>query len=126
MGLERHADFERIRAEFIKYYGSVQEGDREHQAWRKALGLDEDKSYGQSQERFSFVKPMLAKLREDQDNVYYRVLVGFPLKSMNDNLYTQGKLSAAAGGLVNAFDLNLNHSKNLQLKGCRYVAAKFL
>ena len=55
--LERHGDFERTRAEFIKYYGSVQEGDREYKAWRKALGLDEDKSYGQSQERFSFVKP---------------------------------------------------------------------
>jgi hypothetical protein len=68
---ERHSDFERVRAEFIKYYGSVQEGDREYQAWLKALGLDEDRSYGSSQERFSFVKPLLAKLRENHDNVSF-------------------------------------------------------
>ena len=124
--IERHSDFERIRNEFIKYYGSVKMGDDEYRAWLKALNLDEDKSYGSSQkEKFSFLKPMIAKLKEDKDNIYYRVLVGFPLTSMNDNLYTQSKLSAAAGGLVDAFDCNLNHIHDLEFTGCRYIAARF-
>ena len=126
MVFERHSDFERIRNEFIKYYGSVKMGDDEYRAWLKALNLDEDKSYGSSQkEKFSFLKPMIAKLKEDKDNIYYRVLVGFPLTSMNDNLYTQSKLSAAAGGLVDAFDCNLNHIHDLEFTGCRYIAARF-
>jgi hypothetical protein len=121
----RHSDFERIHAEFIKYYGA-KTGDEEYYAWIKALNLDETKSYAFSQrEKFSFIKPMLARLKEDKDNVYYKVLVGFPIVSMNDNLYTQSKLSAAAGGLVDAFDCNLNHEKGLVLPGVRYAAAKF-
>ncbi len=126
MASKRHADFERIRNEFIKYYGGVEAGDREYHAWLKALNLDETKSYAFSQkEKFSFIKPMLAKFKEDKDNVYYKVLVGFPLTSMNDNLYTQSKLSAAANGLVDAFDCNLNHLAGYDLPGVRYVAAKF-
>ncbi len=126
MSTKRHADFERIRNEFIKYYGGVEAGDREYHIWLKALNLDETKSYAFSQrEKFSFIKPMLAKLKEDKENVYYKVLVGFPLTSMNDNLYTQSKLSAAANGLVDAFDCNLNHLPGMELPGVRYIAAKF-
>ncbi len=126
MSTNRHADFERIRNEFIKYYGGIEAGDREYKIWLKALNLDETKSYAFSQrEKFSFLKPMLQKLKEDKENVYYKVLVGFPLTSMNDNLYTQSKLSAAADGLVDAFDCNLNHLAGYDLPGVRYVAAKF-
>ena len=123
--MTRHSDFERIRNEFIKYYGA-EAGDQEYQAWIKALNLDETKSYGSSQrEKFSFIKPMLSKLKEDKENVYYKVLVGFPITSMNDNLYTQSKLTAAADSLVGAFDCNLNHLPGYKLPGVRYVAAKF-
>ncbi len=125
MSIKRHADFERIRSEFIKYYGA-EAGVSEYQAWITALNLDETKSYAYSQkEKFSFLKPMLSKFKEDKDNVYYRVLVGFPIKSMNDNLYTHKKLSAAAEGLIDAFDCNLNHLPGYDLPGVRYVAAKF-
>ena len=123
--MARHPDFERIRNEFIKYYGA-EAGDQEYQAWLKALNLDETQSYGSSQrEKFSFIKPMLAKLKEDKENVYYKVLVGFPLTSMNDHLYTRSKLTAAAETLVDAFDCNLNHLPGYDLPGVRYVAAKF-
>jgi hypothetical protein len=126
MSARRHPDFERIRSEFIKYYGGVETGDREYQIWLKALNLDETKSYAFSQrEKFSFLKPMLQKFKEDTENVYYKVLVGFPLTSMNDNLYTLPKLTKAASGLVDAFDCNLNHEKGLTLPGVRYAAAKF-
>ncbi len=123
--VKRHPDFERIRDEFIKYYGK-EDGISEYKAFLKALNLDETKNYAYSQrEKFSFLKPMLKKLKEDKDNAYYRVLVGFPLKSMNDNLYTKSKLSAAAGSLVNAFDCNVNHMSGLKLPGVRYIAADF-
>jgi hypothetical protein len=126
MSTKRHADFDRIRNEFIKYYGGIEAGDREYQIWLKALNLDETKSYAFSQrEKFSFLKPMLQKFKEDKDNVYYKVLVGFPITSMNDNLYTQSKLSAAAEGLIDAFDCNLNHLPGYDLPGVRYAAAKF-
>ena len=123
--MARHPDFERIHAEFIKYYGA-KTGDEEYYSWIKALNLDETKSYAFSQrEKFSFIKPIIDRLKEDKENVYYQVLVGFPLRSMNDNLYTQSKLSAAASGLVDAFDCNFNHLPGYELPGCRYVAAKF-
>ena len=121
--IERHFDFVRIRNEFIKYYGAS--GEEEYYFWLRALKLNENKPYGVSQERFSFIKDQIQKLKEDIKNVYYRVLVGFPLRSMNGNLYTQDKLSAAADSLVNSFNLNLNHYPSLELPGVQYVAAKF-
>ncbi len=121
--IERHYDFVRIRNEFIKYYGAS--GEEEYYFWLHALKLNENKPYGLSQERFSFIKDQIQKLKEDIKNVYYKVLVGFPLTSMNGNLYTQDKLSAAAGTLINSFNLNLNHYPSLELPGVQYVAAKF-
>lgn len=124
--LERHADFDRIRNEFIRYYKSVDVGHSEYMTWLKELNLDENRSYGSSQrEKFSFIKPMIAKLREDKNSVYYRVLVGMPLRSMNDNLYSQSDLTKAAEDLINAFDCNLNHVDSLKLPGVRYIAARF-
>ncbi len=123
--MARHPDFDRIFDEFIKYWGK-DEGEQEYQAWIKALNLDETKPYAFSQrEKFSFLKPMLARLKEDTENVYYRVLVGFPLTSMNNNLYTRSKLAAAASSLVDAFDCNINHLPGHNLPGVRYIAAKF-
>lgn len=119
----RHPDFERIRNEFIKYYGDV--GDAEYHDWLQALNLDETKAYAMSQrEKFSFIKPFLTKLREDEQAVYYGVLVGFPLTSMNENPYYKDELEAAAKDLVNAFDCNFCHT-TLKLPGIRYAAAKY-
>lgn len=92
----RHKDFERIRNEFISYYKNEAKGDREYCSWLNALHLDETLCYAQTHESFTWAKDMISKIREDAENKYYKVLLGFPITSMNGNVYRERDLIAAA------------------------------
>ncbi len=52
--------------------------------------------YGQARESFRWAQDMIEFLREDSDNKYYKILVGFPIESMNRNVYSERDLIAAA------------------------------
>jgi hypothetical protein len=104
----RHRDFQRIHDEFVSYYKEVSKGESEYNDWLKALNLDESQPYAQAQESFQWAKDMIMLLREDSNNKYYQVLVGFPLKSMNGNIYKERDLIAAALSLKGAHP-SLNH-----------------
>ncbi len=110
--MNRHPDFERIKHEFENYYckGTMPcpKGEQEYYSWLKALALDEKLPYGQRAESFQWAKDMISYLREDEKNKYYKILVGFPLASMNNNLYKERDLVAAALSLVGAHP-SLNH-----------------
>lgn len=104
----RHRDFERIRNEFITYYKNQSKGDYEYYSWLKALSLDESLPYNQTRESFQWARDMISFLKEDKDNKYYRVLVAFPVKSMNGNVYKERDLVAAAMSMKGACP-SLNH-----------------
>ena len=104
----RHRDFQRILDEFINYYGKREMGEREYYAWLRSLQLDEAQMYGAARESFRWAKDMLQYLREDRDNKYYQVLLGFPLRSMNGNVYRERDLIAAALSLKGTHP-SLNH-----------------
>jgi hypothetical protein len=104
----RHRDFQRIHDEFVSYYKQVSKGESEYNDWLKALNLDESQPYAQAQESFQWAKDMITLLREDSNNKYYQVLVGFPLKSMNGNIYKERDLIAAATSLKGSHP-SLNH-----------------
>jgi hypothetical protein len=110
--MKRHPDFERIKAEFEHYYckGTMPcpRGEQEYGTWLSALHLDETLPYGQAKESFQWAKDMISLLREDEKNKYYKVLVGFPIRSMNDNVYNENDLVAAALTLAGAHP-SLNH-----------------
>ena len=92
----RHRDFERIYSEFINYYKNQAKGEYEYYEWLKALQLDESLPYNQARESFQWAKDMIQLMREDKDNKYYRVLLAFPIESMNGNVYSERDLIAAA------------------------------
>lgn len=108
----RHPDFERIKREFETYYCKGQtpcpKGDFEYYTWLQALQLDESKPYGQAHESFSWARENIHFVREDEDNKYYQVLVGFPVKSMNGNVYKERDLIAAAMSMKGVHP-SLNH-----------------
>lgn len=104
----RHADFERIRNEFITYYKNEAKGDYEYQQWLNALHLDERLCYSQTHEKFQWAKDMLKTVGEDAENKYYKVLVAFPLESMNGNIYREADLQEDARSVTKGFP-SLNH-----------------
>lgn len=104
----RHLDFRRIYDEFISYYKDRAKGESEYYSWLNALNLDERKEYGQAQESFKWAQNMLSYLREDDQYKYYKVLVGFPIRSMNGNVYKERDLVAAALTLKGVHPV-LNH-----------------
>lgn len=104
----RHRDFQRIHDEFTAYYKDPQKGDSEYYDWLHALNADEFQAYRNCLESFQWAKDMISLLREDQDNKYYRILVGFPITSMNENVYQERDLIAASLDLAGAHP-NLNH-----------------
>ncbi len=104
----RHRDFERIYNEFIHYYKDKLKGESEYYSWLKTLSLDESREYGAAKESFQWAKDMLKYLREDTENKYYSVLVGFPIASMNGNVYHERDLIAAATNIKGKHP-SLNH-----------------
>ena len=105
----RHQDFNRIRNEFINYYkGSVAKGEEQYYQWLNALHLDERLCYSQTHEKFQWAKDMLKTVGEDAENKYYKVLVAFPLESMNGNIYKEADLQEDAR-IVTKGHPSLNH-----------------
>jgi len=108
----RHPDFKRIHHEFDTYYckgdPTCTRGDTEYYQWLNALELDEHQPYGANYERFHWANDMLTYLREDDQYKYYKVLVGFPITSMNGNVYNERDFIAAALTLKGIHP-NLNH-----------------
>jgi hypothetical protein len=127
-GKQRHPDFLRIHDEFVKYYCKgeplCRAAEDEYYAFIKDYGLDETKAYGAARESFSFARDMIKKWKEDSKNVYYKVLVGFPVRSMNENDYNERALIAAAHTLVGV-PIDMNHKSNLVMPGVEYVAAEY-
>lgn len=120
----RHLDFQRILDEFVKYYGSREKGESEYYDWIDELGLDETKPYGYGFEAFRFARDKISLWKEDEDNKYYKVLIGFPLTSMNGNVYTEDELKAAAKTLI-GITPNLNHWDDVKLTGCKFVDSAY-
>lgn len=106
--VNRSRDFQRIHDEFVNYYKERVKGESEYNSWVRALHLDESKPYSKCQESFRWAKDMLRPLREDEDNKYYQITVGFPVRSMNGNLYKERDLIAAALSLKGKHP-SLNH-----------------
>lgn len=106
--VNRSRDFQRIHDEFVNYYKERVKGESEYNSWVRALHLDESKPYSLCQESFRWAKDMLKPLREDEDNKYYQITVGFPLRSMNGNIYKERDLIAAALSLKGKH-VSLNH-----------------
>jgi hypothetical protein len=106
---KRHCDFERIRNEFIKYYkNNESKGNSEYYQWLNALHLDEFLCYAQTHEKFMWAKDMLKTVGEDAENKYYKVLVAFPLESMNGNIYKEADLQEDARSVTKGHP-SLNH-----------------
>lgn len=110
----RHPDFEYILGEFKRYYKDPTKAMAEYTAWLNALKLNDNKSYGQSRESFQWAKDMITRFKEDAANVYYKVLLGFPTKSMNRNIYKERDLVAAAHTLVGKHP-SINHKDDYWL-----------
>ena len=128
--MERHPDFERIFDEHVKYYckgGPVcNEAVQAYNDWLKLLDLDENKRYGESFEAFRFAKDIIEFAKEDKENKYYKVLIGFPLKSMNGNVYTEAELKQAAETVVGLVP-NLNHYPEYMLEATeKDIKAEFI
>lgn len=116
--LNRHPDFQRIFDEFQKYYckdkAPCDEGEKQYYDWLKLLDLDETKRYGECIEAFRWAKDMITLTKEDEDHKYYKILVAFPLTSMNGNVYTEDELNQAAKTLIGKVP-NINHIKDYKL-----------
>jgi hypothetical protein len=122
----RHPDFKKILDQFKQQLGEEQ-GGRRYQEWVDKLGLDESKSYltnSQMREKFSWVRNHVdfRLWKEDADAKYWRVEAGFPLQSMNDNVYTKEELLRGAR-TIKGKPVNLNHK--FELNRIDIVAADY-
>ena len=104
----RHQDFNRIRNEFVSYYKDSVKGEAEYYVWLNALHLDEGLCYAQTHEKFMWAKDMLKTVGEDAQNKYYKVLVAFPLESMNGNVYHEADLREDVKTVTKGYP-SLNH-----------------
>jgi len=102
-----HPDFQKI----YKQFQTVEDGETRYWAWIKALNLDETRPYGQSmKEQFKWVKRHvdLVLWKEDTRAKYWQVEAGFPVESMNRNIYSSEELHESARTLAHK-PVNLNH-----------------
>jgi len=118
----RHADFKRIFDGFVQALGA--EGPGEYDQWLKDLRLDETKPYESLKEAFRWARDQISRLKEDQNNVYYRVFVGYPWKSMNSNIYTRKDLEATTKSLK-GIRPNLNHNETWTFPNVEFEDAQF-
>jgi len=103
----RHPDFNKIYTQFQ----TVEDGENRYLNWIKALNLDETRPYGQSmKEQFKWVKRHvdLVLWKEDSRAKYWQVEAGFPVESMNRNIYSSEELHESARTLAHK-PVNLNH-----------------
>jgi len=114
--MPRHQDFEKIYQAFMWRYCNGQAecdiGKSNYYAWLNKLGLDDTKQYQHPQEnreKFSWIKPHLEFIKEDEQAKYFKVEALFPLSSMNRNVYTKDELIRACRTLIGK-PVNLNHT----------------
>lgn len=117
--MPRSADFEKIYQAFMWRYCSGQAecdvGRSNYYAWLSKLGLDDTKPYQhpqESREKFSWIKPHLEFIKEDEQAKYFKVEALFPLSSMNRNVYTKDELIKACRTLIGK-PVNLNHTSEI-------------
>jgi len=121
----RHSDFDKIYMQFMTHIKDEEEAKRRYVDWIQALSLDETRPYGQSmREQFRWIKRHadLQFWKEDANAKYWRFEAGFPLESMNHNVYTTEELRLAARSLIGK-PVNINHK--FTLRGVEIIAAEF-
>jgi len=117
----RHPDFEKIYKQFL----TREDGENRYHEWVQALNLDETKPYGQSQkEQFRWVRRHVDfnLWKEDMQAKYWQVEAGFPLESMNLNVYSEQELIESAR-TIKGKTVNVNHK--FQLPTIEIVAGKW-
>jgi len=121
----RHSDFQKIYKQFLTHIKDEQEAIHRYNNWIQALNLDETKPYGQSmREQFQWLKKHIDfnLWKEDAQAKYWKVEAGFPLESMNQNVYLEDELYQSARTLKDKI-VNLNHKFKLPTVGI--VAAQY-
>jgi hypothetical protein len=117
--MPRHPDFEKIYQAFMWRYCKDQieceVGKSNYFAWQNKLGLDDTKPYQypqETREKFSWIKPHMELIKEDDQAKYFKVEALFPLSSMNRNVYTRDELTKACRTLIGK-PVNLNHTNEV-------------
>ena len=117
--MTRHPDFEKIYQAFMWRYCKDQieceVGKSNYFAWLNKLGLDDTKPYQypqETREKFSWIKPHMELIKEDDQAKYFKVEALFPLSSMNRNVYTRDELTKACRTLIGK-PVNLNHTNEV-------------
>lgn len=121
----RHPDFEKIYHQFLTHIKDKDEAISRYTDWIQALNLDETKPYGESRrEQFQWIKRHadFRLWKEDADAKYWQFEAGFPLESMNRNVYTSEELLRAARTLKGK-PVNINHE--YEVAEIDVVAAEF-
>ena len=107
----RHPDFDKIYQQFL----SVTDGEQRYWDWIHALDLDETRRYADSRrEQFRWVQKHadFRLWKEDADAKYWKFEAGFPVESMNENVYSAKELELAARTLIGK-TASLNHKYDL-------------
>lgn len=121
-----HPDFKKILQQFKDRYGD-EEGENLFYAWINKRKLDDTKPYStqaQLRESFNWAKPLFSLFKKDRDAKYYRVEAGFPVNSMNENIYTEDELLRATASLPGKH-IDLNHNLEQKIGGVEIVAANY-
>jgi len=121
-----HPDFQKILKQFKDRYGD-EEGEDLFYAWLNKRKLDDTKPYStqaQLKESFQWAKPLFSLFKKDKEAKYYKVEAGFPVNSMNNNIYTEDELLRATSSLPGKH-VDLNHNINNKIEGVEIVAANY-
>lgn len=105
---ERHIDFDKIYRQFLNY----ENGHSRYYNWIQTLGLDESRSYMDNatmREKFNWTRHSALKYhKEDNQAKYWVFESGFPVESMNGNIYDKQELMLSARTLEGK-PVNVNH-----------------
>lgn len=105
----RHPDFQKIYDQFLM----VPEGKQRYDEWIAKLNIDESRPYGNCFRESWYHRHVDFKLwKEDARNTYWKIEVGFPVESMNRNVYSKQELMMASRTLKGGY-VNLNHKFRL-------------
>jgi len=109
--VRRHPDFNKIYKQFLNY----NDGESRYYTWITALNLDETKQYADSRrEKFAWTRRHVdfGLWKEDTQAKYWQVEAGFPVESMNENVYSLEELQESGRTLAHK-EVNLNHKYSL-------------
>jgi len=101
----KHPDFQKIYNQFLM----IPDGESRYLEWISKLNLDESKPYGNSFREAWYNRHVDFQLwKSDSQHTYWKIEVGFPVESMNKNVYTKEELRLASRTLKGGY-ANLNH-----------------